>query len=281
MIVVGYQGIGKSTLAGKQDCIDLESSNFWVKDVRPDNWARIYCNIAEHLSAQGYTVFTSSHSAVRDIFSEDIISGRSHEKIYCIFPSPELKSHWIVKLKRRYDKSKSDKDRKAYLNALDRYEDNIRELSEWSYAEPVMLTDMTYSLSTIIDRLQIANHDNAHVSNIVNERWLPVSGYEGRYEVSNLGRIRSIPINKKITRSGKEEVWCVKGKVLKPITTGPCASPSVHLFDENKVRKNYLVKNLVAQAFLGFTGPTYKVKYKDGNKDNCRLDNLYIVGKEE
>ena len=55
-IVIGYQGVGKSTMCRKHnDCIDLESSSFWFKDEnnnpkRWNNWAEIYGNIAEHLS---------------------------------------------------------------------------------------------------------------------------------------------------------------------------------------------------------------------------------------
>ena len=70
MIVIGYQGIGKSSLAGKNNCIDLESGNFWVDGKRSDDWYKIYCNIALHLHRQGFTVFTSSHQVVRDYFKE-------------------------------------------------------------------------------------------------------------------------------------------------------------------------------------------------------------------
>lgn len=51
-IVVGYQGIGKSTLAnsGNGKYIDLESSNFFVDNNRASNWATIYANIAESLA---------------------------------------------------------------------------------------------------------------------------------------------------------------------------------------------------------------------------------------
>ena len=72
MIIIGYQGIGKSTLAGKNKCIDLESGNFWFYDletyqkVRHNDWYIPYCNIANHLSEQGYIVFTSSHEVVRN-----------------------------------------------------------------------------------------------------------------------------------------------------------------------------------------------------------------------
>ena len=66
MIVIGYQGIGKSTLANKDlRFIDLESGNFWVDGKRADDWYKPYCQIAEHLSRQGYIVFTSSHEVVR------------------------------------------------------------------------------------------------------------------------------------------------------------------------------------------------------------------------
>lgn len=38
MIVIGYQGIGKSTLANKDlRFIDLESGNFWVDGKRADD----------------------------------------------------------------------------------------------------------------------------------------------------------------------------------------------------------------------------------------------------
>ena len=43
MIVIGYQGIGKSTYSNKDiTCIDLESGNFWVDGVRLDDWYKVY-----------------------------------------------------------------------------------------------------------------------------------------------------------------------------------------------------------------------------------------------
>lgn len=97
MIIIGYQGIGKSTLAGKNKCIDLESGNFWFYDletyqkVRHNDWYVPYCNIANHLSEQGYTVFTSSHEVVRNELK------KSKEDVFIIYPSIELKDEWIKK----------------------------------------------------------------------------------------------------------------------------------------------------------------------------------------
>ena len=66
-VVVGYQGIGKSTLAFHNNrVIDLESSNFFVDGERPANWHIIYCKIARALCKQGYIVCVSSHKEVRE-----------------------------------------------------------------------------------------------------------------------------------------------------------------------------------------------------------------------
>ena len=90
MIIIGYQGIGKSTLA-KNDLryIDLESSNFFVNGKRDENWYIIYCSIAEHLSQQGYRVFVSSHEVVRKQLEN------SKEKVYVCHPRLDLKDLWI------------------------------------------------------------------------------------------------------------------------------------------------------------------------------------------
>ena len=56
MIYVGYPCIGKSSIAGKDNFIDLESSNF----KQYNNWFKLYVDIAEQLSNQDINVFTGS-----------------------------------------------------------------------------------------------------------------------------------------------------------------------------------------------------------------------------
>lgn len=129
MIVIGYQGVGKSTLAGRDHkYIDLESGNFWIDGKRADDWYKPYCKIAEHLSQQGYIVFTSSHKVVRQYLIEN-----SRETVVLVYPSIELKDAWIEKLERRYAESRLEKDYKALMNAKDRYEENIKELQQEPY----------------------------------------------------------------------------------------------------------------------------------------------------
>lgn len=143
MIIIGYQGIGKSTIAGKNKCIDLESSNFWVNRKRAADWYIPYCKIANHLSEQGYTVFVSSHAVVREELK------KSREDVYVICPCPDLKDEWIKKLEDRYLYTKLEKDYKAWKNAEDRYLENINELTDGSF-NWVYINRMTYNLAKII-----------------------------------------------------------------------------------------------------------------------------------
>lgn len=152
MIVVGYQGIGKSTLAGRNNkFIDLESGNFWVDGKRADDWYKPYCQIAEHLSQQGYVVFTSSHEVVRKQLE------LSKETVVLVFPSIELKNEWIDKLKDRFFKTNSDKDYKAFKNAEDRYEENIKELEASNIRYKMVLKDIDYDLEASL--IHLINRD--------------------------------------------------------------------------------------------------------------------------
>lgn len=141
MIVIGYQGIGKSTLAGRDHkFIDLESGNFWVDGKRADDWYKPYCQIAEHLSQQGYIVFTSSHEVVRN----QLIN--SKEVVVVVFPSLNLKNLWIDKLENRYRETGLEKDYKALMNAKDRYDENIQELANSKFNFKVALVKPDYDL---------------------------------------------------------------------------------------------------------------------------------------
>lgn len=143
MIIIGYQGIGKSTLAGKYNCIDLESGNFWVNGKRADDWYVPYCQIANHLSEQGYTVFVSSHEVVRKELE------KSKEKVWVVCPALDLQVPWIEKLEERYLRTKLDKDYKALKNAEDRYIENIMEIVTSGF--PVFyINDMDYDLCSVI-----------------------------------------------------------------------------------------------------------------------------------
>lgn len=150
MIIIGYQGIGKSTLSKNSlKYVDLESGNFFVDGHRDDNWYKAYVQIAKHLSEQGYTVFVSSHKVVRDALADIGVP------VGACFPIIDLKDAWIDKLQKRYDSSNLDKDHRALMNAKDRYEDNIREIEKdcdkykfFKYT----INNINYSLCDICER---------------------------------------------------------------------------------------------------------------------------------
>ena len=149
MIVIGYQGIGKSSLVGRNNrFIDLESGNFWVDGKRADDWYKPYCQIAEHLSQQGYIVFTSSHEVVRKQLE------KSKETVVLVFPSIDLKDKWIDKLKDRFFRTNSDKDYKALMNAEDRYEENIQELESSNIEYKIALKNIDYDLEAALIHLK-------------------------------------------------------------------------------------------------------------------------------
>ena len=144
MIVVGYQGIGKSTLAKKKSgYIDLESGCFWDNGNRIDDWFIYYCQIAEHLSSQGDVVFVSSHKVVRNYLKS------SNERTICVYPSILLSEEWKKKLHDRYESTNLTKDYKAWMNAEEKFHVNISDLMMCGipHAE---INHMDYDLHEII-----------------------------------------------------------------------------------------------------------------------------------
>lgn len=145
MIIIGYQGIGKSTVAALRDeCIDLESSCTKVRGLRHECWADVYVNFAESLSRQGYFVFVSSHKEVQDLLD------KSSENVIAIFPSASLKNEWVEKLKKRYELTNLDKDYAAWKGAEYGFDREIATLTtNGSYVKRI-ITSMNYNLENEI-----------------------------------------------------------------------------------------------------------------------------------
>lgn len=96
------------------------------------------------------------------------------------------------------------------------------------------------------------------------EEWKPVIGYEGSYEVSNLGRVRSLD---RINHRGST----LKGKILKPSDTGRYYQNT--LYKDAKGAK-YLIHRLVLEAFVGPPGKNEQGCHNDGDSKNNHLSNL-------
>ena len=104
---------------------------------------------------------------------------------------------------------------------------------------------------------------------MIEEIWRPVVGYEGLYEISSYGRVRSLDMYVKIGY-GNDRLH--KGKVLNPAKdTGGYLK--VHLYCNGK-QKTIDVHRLVAQAFLPNPDNLPQVNHKDEDKTNNNVTNL-------
>ena len=96
---------------------------------------------------------------------------------------------------------------------------------------------------------------------MANEVWKAIKKYEGFYEVSNKGRVRSV---ERLNARGQHR----KGKAISANSI-----QQVSLCKDGK-RKNFLVHKLVADAFLEEPQADEKLIHVDGNLENNCVDNL-------
>lgn len=101
------------------------------------------------------------------------------------------------------------------------------------------------------------------------EVWKPVVGWEGLYEVSNFGRIRSMP--RTVIRSNGRRLTIAKKIISAPPNSR--GYPSCSLWRNNKATP-VAVHVVVARAFHGECPPGKEVRHLDGKKTNCRQSNL-------
>lgn len=115
---------------------------------------------------------------------------------------------------------------------------------------------------------------------MMEEVWKDIEGYEGRYQVSNLGRVKALPRtvsghnqHGEWTRTEPEQIMTQKLQNTDRL--------QVSLRDAEGKRKTFYVHRLVAMAFVPgyFEGAT--VNHKNEDHHDNRADNLEWMTKAE
>ena len=101
------------------------------------------------------------------------------------------------------------------------------------------------------------------------ERWLPVLGFEGMYEVSDHGRVRSLD---RVVYAGRGRTRLQNGRIV-ALNTHVGGYRLAHLYKDN-ARTAKLVHRLVLESFGGDRPDGTEVCHNDGNPGNNALSNL-------
>ena len=100
------------------------------------------------------------------------------------------------------------------------------------------------------------------------ETWLPIQGYKGIYEISNLGRVKRLAYDKNVCNGGKQH--CCE-RILKPRLRNGYLIISLC---KNCKSKTFYLHRLVAMAFIPTKDTSLHIDHIDTNRINNNVNNL-------
>lgn len=112
-----------------------------------------------------------------------------------------------------------------------------------------------------------------------NEVWKDIKGYEGIYQVSNFGRVKSL---ERITfyELGGREISRFQKECIRKQRVNRWGYKSVNL-NKNSSTKTFEVHRLVASHFLSGDYKKEQVNHVDSDKENNSVENLEFVSSKE
>ena len=95
------------------------------------------------------------------------------------------------------------------------------------------------------------------------EKWRDINGYDGVYQVSDLGQVRNTQTNKILHPTKLKN-----GRIYVTLSS-------------DGFQKKYTVHNLVADAFLGECPAGHEIRHRDGDFTHNELSNLEYITRQE
>lgn len=117
-------------------------------------------------------------------------------------------------------------------------------------------------------------YKNYKIEDLPNEIWKDIEGYNGLYQISNFGRVKSLTRISSYYNAlyGKEKQRIRKAHIMKTHT--PKNRYTSVVLTKNGVEKTFTIHRLVAEAFIPNLENKEQVNHIDGNKSNNCVDNL-------
>lgn len=103
--------------------------------------------------------------------------------------------------------------------------------------------------------------------------WKDIKGYEGLYQVSNLGNIKSMPRTIVTNNRFGKMTKYTKSREIKPHLNKKTGYYQVHL-SKNKKTKMFLLHRLVAETFIPNMDNKPQINHINANKTDNRIENL-------
>lgn len=112
------------------------------------------------------------------------------------------------------------------------------------------------------------------------EIWKDIPGYEGRYQVSDAGRVKALPRRLRFVSKAGAEAWRTTEERVCAVNVTRNGYALVH-FQVDRERSVKTVHELVLAAFVGPRPEGMDINHKDGVKTNNALSNLEYVTRSE
>ena len=103
------------------------------------------------------------------------------------------------------------------------------------------------------------------------EIWKDIEGYEGKYQISNKGRVKSL--GRVIYRKDSNKVARFTKDKIRKLKTDKCGYKFINL-SKNGISKNFLIHRLVAEAYIPNPDNLPEVDHIDNDKTHNYLNNL-------